>query len=107
MLRALSSGAHAKVPTLQKTNGRYYWYILEWRRGTRTHRFVVVCVGASAMSPDVVYADDHGEHGKENGAKRGSLRKGIDVLRVFFFFGVSNLYYISLELFGYAWLAQE
>jgi hypothetical protein len=48
---------------------------------TRTHRFVVVCVGASAVSPDVVYADDHGEHGKKDGAKRGSFRKGIDVLR--------------------------
>jgi len=77
-----------------------------WRGGgstsTRTHRFVIVCVGASAVSPDVVYADDHGEHGKENGAKRGSLRKGIDVLRsVFFFLCVSNLYYIPpLELFG-------
>lgn len=47
---------------------------------TRTHRFVVVCVGASAVSPDVVYADGHGEHEKENGAKRGSLRKGVDVL---------------------------
>jgi len=73
--------------------------MLEWRKGGRTHRFVVVCVGASAVSPDVVYADDHGEHGKENGAKRGSLGKGIDVL-CGFFFGVSNLYYISLELFG-------
>jgi hypothetical protein len=70
----LSSGAYAKVPVLQKRNEKYYWYMLEWRRGgestsTRTHRFVVICVGASAVSPDVVYADDHGEHGKENGAK--------------------------------------
>jgi hypothetical protein len=66
----------------------------------RTHRFVVICVGASAVSPYVVDANDHGEHGKENGAKRGGLRKGIDVLCGFIFFGISNLYYISLELFG-------
>ena len=49
-----------------------------------------------------MYADDQGEHGKENGAKRGSLRKGVDVLRGFSFFlwrHNSNLYYISLELF--------
>ena len=46
-----------------------------------THCFFVVCVRASAVSPDVVYADDHGEHGKENGAERGGLRKGADVLR--------------------------
>lgn len=54
-------------------------------------------------------ADDHGEHGKENGAKRGSLRKGIDALRGFSFFlwrHSSNLYYILLELFwDNSWLA--
>ena len=43
---------------------------------TRTHRFVVICVGASAMSPYVVYADDHGEHGKENGAKARQFAEG-------------------------------
>jgi hypothetical protein len=56
--------------------------------GDGTHCFFVICVGASAVSPDVVYANDHGEHGKENGAERGGLRKGADVLR-----GVEIVYF--------------
>lgn len=31
---------------------------------------------SSAVSPDMVYADDHGKHGKQNGADGGGLRKG-------------------------------
>ena len=41
----------------------------------------------------MVYADDHGEHGKENGAERGGLRKGADVLH-----GMVNVYF-SVILF--------
>ena len=39
----------------------------ETRRG-ETYRFFVVGVGASAVAPDVVHADDDGEHGEEGGA---------------------------------------
>ena len=52
----------------------------EGERGRVTHRFVVICVGATAVSPNVVYSDDHREHGKENGAERGGLRKSGNVL---------------------------
>jgi hypothetical protein len=54
---------------------------LYWGGGKRVpYRFFVVGVGASAVSPDVVYADNDGEHGEESGAKRGGLWKAVNVL---------------------------
>jgi len=48
--------------------------------GKCTHGFVFGGVGASAVSPDVVHANDKGEHGEEHRAERGGLWEGSDVL---------------------------
>jgi hypothetical protein len=61
----LSSGVDVEILTLKKKR---------WRKnkcGRVTHHFVILCFGATAVSPNVVYSDDHREHGKENGAERG------------------------------------
>jgi hypothetical protein len=58
-----------------------------------THRSFIVGVDASAVSPDMVYADDHGKHGKQNGADGGGLRKGAVLM---FCMGQRDYVYFSI-----------
>ena len=55
---AVSVGPEAEVPTLQN--------VVSWGRVRRdevaTYGVFVVCVGASAVAPDVMHAYDDGEH---------------------------------------------
>jgi len=75
----LSLSADVEILTLRK-QAKCYDMSEEGQRGGVTHRFVVVCIGATAVSPNVVYSDNHREHGKENRAERGGLRKSGNVL---------------------------
>ena len=63
-----------------------------------THRSFIVGVDASAVSPDMVYADDHGKHGKQNGADGGGVLHGAKRLCLFF-----SIFFPSLSQEMHGW----
>ena len=53
---------------------------------------------SSAVSPDMVYADDHGKHGKQNGADGGGVLHGAKRLSLFF-----SIFFPSLSQEMHGW----